>query len=632
MAYYEVEFIAEADIEQKSYRRGDKALLSEWEYRSANLSCKLITKHNTLPEERVKSSVIQRAINNIRRKQEIAIITAAEIKANKAKAKRILIVKTDGLGNIINMSPVIEKARELLPDCEIDFLGESIGKEVFKGWDCLDNIYAYPEDIEAIKRNRYDFILNGIYDTWKVWEWPEFNETEIFSADDTNIKHMSETEVNMAILRPFGWDGAGIPHTHVEVDEVEGYKGKKHIAVCAGYRADPPGAWKFKNWGCERFGELVGALQGKYPDHKILVLGTGEEGKVLDHVKDKAGVINCVGKYNIRETAYILSRCKFIVCNDTGLGHIASAMDVKSFVIFGATSAVKNKPQNKAVVIQNQVKCRPCQFKEKFMICKTLECMNITPETVMSAVTGEKQYRYGMIIPIYNRYLLASVALDSVLKIKGLTRIKIVLIDDGSTQESIPGLIERFKAAAQGLGNTVEVIKHEENYGAKGYLRTVREGFDACRDCEYIIFGSSDILINSEFLNVAEKSLRYFSDVNKCLSFFKDGRGYGWIAEDDMEVDQNFDYHFFDGVLGLFRRKDIELIKWDMLSGENAVWLKITDYFLSRGWKFLAYKQALAEHIGDIQSAMHPEYREEKSLRAINLNLWERPGILNAEC
>ena len=58
----------------------------------------------------------------------------------------------------------------------------------------------------------------------------------------------------------------------------------------------------------------------------------------------KGEIIDCCGLYNLLETAAIIKNSDFFVGNDSGLGHIASAVKTKSFTIFGVGEPHRYSP------------------------------------------------------------------------------------------------------------------------------------------------------------------------------------------------------------------------------------------------------------------------------------------------
>jgi ADP-heptose:LPS heptosyltransferase len=66
----------------------------------------------------------------------------------------------------------------------------------------------------------------------------------------------------------------------------------------------------------------------------------------------------------LAESAFLISHCKMFVGNDGGLAHVAAATGAPTFVLFGPSSPVKNKPYcENAHAIGINLECRPCQFQ-----------------------------------------------------------------------------------------------------------------------------------------------------------------------------------------------------------------------------------------------------------------------------
>ena len=77
----------------------------------------------------------------------------------------------------------------------------------------------------------------------------------------------------------------------------------------------------------------------------------------------------------------LIERCQFFVTNDSGLMHIAAALNVPMVAIFGSTNPVATGPRSKkARIVQKPVDCAPC-LKPK---CPTdYRCMlGIEPDEV----------------------------------------------------------------------------------------------------------------------------------------------------------------------------------------------------------------------------------------------------------
>ena len=86
-------------------------------------------------------------------------------------------------------------------------------------------------------------------------------------------------------------------------------------------------------------------------------------------------LINLAGKTNLREAIYLISQCSLFISNDSGLMHIAGALNVPTVAIFGSTNPVTTSPVgNKSVIVRHEVSCSPCLKKT----CPTdFRCMKL---------------------------------------------------------------------------------------------------------------------------------------------------------------------------------------------------------------------------------------------------------------
>ena len=634
MKMYKCAFISEAMYGTRYYKPDTNTTycFTEGEYQIFKQAVRVIEVIETENVEAARE-VINASINRIKDLVQEEKIAQGTIEENIKKAKRVLILKSYGIGNLINMTPTVIKFHELCPDCVIDFFGESMAKEMFQDWNILNKVYSFPEENDQLKLNKYDFVLAGIHDLMMIANI--LPNVKLIKAPNNMLAYASEIEVNMQVLKPFGWDGRDMPHTYISEPTVskerinKEFAGKKLISVCAGFRKDAA-IWAIKNWGYKNYAELIAGILKKKEDYNICVLGQGDDTKILEYIQDER-IINCVDKYTITESAQIIKLSDFIVCNDTGLAHVASALDVPSYVIFGPTSQSKNKPQNKSELISRNLTCQPCQHTWQWGKCVVPDCLNIPPDHIFNRIMKQKNSKYelGIIIPVFNRYYMTLMALDSLLHCGINKKMKFVIINDGSTDERVMKVIHEFKMKVEDGGAHAVIVNHAQNYGMENYWRTVRDGFENCSDCDYALYYANDIIVNPHLFEAVKASYGLFDDKVKCVQFFRDCRERKWGSNNvNKEFNKHFDYYFFDGVLGLFQTEDIRELSMNYNETGLPAWQEIDKEFERREWEIISLKETLAEHIGDIQSVMHPEYRNYEKLFAINLNLWDRPKIL----
>jgi len=126
------------------------------------------------------------------------------------------------------------------------------------------------------------------------------------------------------------------------------------------------------------------AEQGWQP----LMLGTANEWGVAEDclklLPDTEVHWNAAGETSMREALQLVSACRLMLCNDSGLMHIAAGMNKPTVGIFGATLPDRTAPSGKyAQVLYEPAVCSPCLQRE----CSTpgQPCMgNILPEKVFS--------------------------------------------------------------------------------------------------------------------------------------------------------------------------------------------------------------------------------------------------------
>ena len=153
-----------------------------------------------------------------------------------------------------------------------------------------------------------------------------------------------------------------------------------------------PGAkWKTKQWPAEYFIELINKLDIRY-NPTILLLGSKDEMKIAEKIGSKSkNVLNFAGKLSIGEAASYMRSSDVAVSNDSGLMHMATALDIPVVAMFGPT--VKGFgffPRGRNTVMEKNLECRPCSMHGSGS-CKvnTYECMrSITPLEVFDAVSN----------------------------------------------------------------------------------------------------------------------------------------------------------------------------------------------------------------------------------------------------
>jgi heptosyltransferase-1 len=137
------------------------------------------------------------------------------------------------------------------------------------------------------------------------------------------------------------------------------------------YAVIVPGArWKTKVWPSKKFGKL----SSKLPIMTVIV-GSKRDIDIANEIValSKGKATSLADKTDLKELIEVIRNARFVVSNDSGPMHIAAALGIPVFAIFGPTNPLRTGPYGKGhTVIREDIPCAPC-FKKT---CNDIRCMN----------------------------------------------------------------------------------------------------------------------------------------------------------------------------------------------------------------------------------------------------------------
>jgi ADP-heptose:LPS heptosyltransferase len=104
-------------------------------------------------------------------------------------------------------------------------------------------------------------------------------------------------------------------------------------------------AHKDKRWPTERFAELADRINERY-GLPIVACGTAGEGAIVKDLKGlaRAPITDLSGRTPLKELVELLRGARLVVSNDTGPGHIASALGVPLVMMFSWSNPARISP------------------------------------------------------------------------------------------------------------------------------------------------------------------------------------------------------------------------------------------------------------------------------------------------
>jgi heptosyltransferase-2 len=176
------------------------------------------------------------------------------------------------------------------------------------------------------------------------------------------IEHLAGEKIS----RPFS---AGLVLSTAEKSMVTGMLSGLGLTAGSDRVAIAPAAayGSAKAWLPDRFREVITAFQGAHPAAEIVLLGSPDEKEKINDITAglRGRIHNLAGRLTLRQTIILLAHCRLAVCNDSGLMHIASSLQVPLLAIFGPTEKRKTSPMAGPYrLLFHGVDCAPCRHRE----------------------------------------------------------------------------------------------------------------------------------------------------------------------------------------------------------------------------------------------------------------------------
>jgi len=326
----------------------------------------------------------------------------------------ILILHPGGLGDIILSLPAIALIRNRCPSARITLAGNldhlaaaALGyAESFISLSTLPLHRLYAHDTLPEPEKRFWMSFDRIV-SWTGSGDPEFIRN--FGAIHPNVRippwrpqsgetrHVSQLFIDSLDI--------GIPSgtkpmpPHILLDEKLRKEGKQWLIERGWNNQDPlialhPGAGsRTKRWPLIRFISLARHL-ALHKKSKLLIIEGPAEPAIGKQIAQSFSATDAIlaESLSLNLLAAVIAQCEAFVGNDSGIAHLAAALQVPSIVLFGPTTPQHWAPLGEhVVVLRNAHGCKACARSGDNHTC--LE--NITVEEVLTKLISnfESQIR-----------------------------------------------------------------------------------------------------------------------------------------------------------------------------------------------------------------------------------------------
>ena len=347
-----------------------------------------------------------------------------KIKSIPDSPKKILFIKPSSLGDIFHALPAFYLLKASCPGCQIDWLinqdfapvleciKKDLNKIIYfdrKMFKKANALTGFIRLVRSIRKERYDLVIDlqgllrsslmafiartkrkaGFADTKEKISVLMYNEKidvpkDLLHAIERNAYLVSKVLKKQYFIPAYS------------IGAVKRYKNsvlkilKKHDIKSSGYIAFAPGArWKTKCWPSLFFADVADAINSVYPELNIVLVGTASDRQAANEIISKCKLskpVSFAGETNICELIEVLRGASSLLTNDSGPMHIAAALRVPVFALFGPTDPEKTGPfWQWHKIYQDKKGCIKCLKR----ICekKTLECQkNISSQEVANDI------------------------------------------------------------------------------------------------------------------------------------------------------------------------------------------------------------------------------------------------------
>ncbi|MBN2135984.1 MAG: glycosyltransferase family 9 protein [Acidobacteria bacterium] len=297
------------------------------------------------------------------------------------RIKKILIFRTDRMGDLIMTLPAMKQLREYYKDSEIVLVSGIWNEEIIKRTSFQDSVLFWNPSWISRGEGSHSFI-NLCLKAWKLRK----------SGFDLAVDFTSDVRINILMFlsgakRRVGYyDGGGGALLTEVIEEKNGHRVEQNLSLVSklvdmdiknqisleglidvddkeceklkiqlfadnkinsakGYIiVHPWGGRPVKTWNISGYRELLSKLIAEKKKTVIITGGKGESSFIEEICNGIDGVINLAGKLNLAELICLIKGSALFISPDTGPMHLAVALGTKSITLFGPSDIKKYAP------------------------------------------------------------------------------------------------------------------------------------------------------------------------------------------------------------------------------------------------------------------------------------------------
>lgn len=353
----------------------------------------------------------------------LRIFNRGHEKYDPVKVKNILILRLDGLGDVVLSTAALREIRNGFPKARITLVVGPWSKDIVKCIPFFDRLILHDsflfsffrgnrridlrnelKFIKELRKTRFDlgidlrgdlisiiplYLSGAKFRFAKGTRGGSFLLTNIVKWDRKKIKHEKDKALRLveALGAPVRYRETELSVPENDLEYVKKYLGEKRINQSNLLVTIAPRAlYHWKSWRPERFARVASTITKEYKG-KVVLVGSSSDRSVLHEINvlTQFKTINSAGDLTLSQVVALIGRSSVFIGNDSGLIHIAAAQKTPMIQLFGPGEPEKfGYTDNKNILLmKNDCPYHPCTQQS----CKYDNwCMDqISVEDVMRA-------------------------------------------------------------------------------------------------------------------------------------------------------------------------------------------------------------------------------------------------------
>jgi heptosyltransferase-2 len=302
--------------------------------------------------------------------------------------RKILIVQTAFIGDVILATPLPAAAHLLFGPCAVHFMAIPAAANLLEKNPHIQRIWIYDKRgrqrglrawwrlAREMRQELFDLAIvphrslrsAALVRLAKIPRRLGFDRSAgaLLFTDRVPYTEKREVERNLDLLRPFGEISSRLKPA-VYWDEADTARAASLLAVSPRSRRKialaPGSVWATKRWPEDRFAGLAFRLMAAC-DADLYLIGGRDDVALCERIQRGVGAhcYNAAGTLTLRQSAALLDQCELLISNDSAPTHLGVATQCRVLSIFGPTVPRFGFAPYGAnhEVIEKELPCRPC--------------------------------------------------------------------------------------------------------------------------------------------------------------------------------------------------------------------------------------------------------------------------------